>query len=153
MAERAALSKHNEDDAPGGSLQAACEAGNAYPAAAEIVLLEDDVMLRAAMALALQRHGLVVHALGAAEHVRRVLGENGAIVGIIMEIGLGGAGGEGRALLADVKKAWPGMAIVVLTGRPDLLLGHATGPHEAHLLKPCPMQRVVTTIRGLITTR
>ena len=149
MAERAALSQHNEGDAPERGRQAAWEDGDAYPAAPEIVLLEDDVMLRTAMALALQRYGLVVHAMGAAEQVRRMLGDNGAIAGIIMEIGLG----EGRALLTDVKQAWPRMAIVVLTGRPDLLLGYATGPREAHLLKPCPMPRVVTTIRGLIAKR
>ena len=116
------------------------------PAAPQILLLEDDIMLRAAMAVALQRHGLVVHAMGSAEQARRVLGNDATIVGIIMEIGLGDAG----AFLTDIKKAWPEMAIVVLTGRPDLLLGQATGPREAHLLKPCPMRRVVTTMRGLI---
>jgi len=151
LAERGALSQHNKDDARDRGWPAAWQDGDGCPAALEIVLLEDDVMLRAVMALALQRQGLVVHAMGAAEQVRRMLGDNAAIVGIIMEIGLGD--GEGLSFLNEVKKAWPRMAIVVLTGRPDLLLGHAMGPLETYLLKPCPMQRLVTTIRGLIAKR
>ena len=150
MAERAALSQHNQADAPDMGREAAGEDGvGDDPAGLEIVLLEDDAMLRAAMALALRRYGLVVHAMGSAEQARAVLGDNGAIVGIIIEIAVG----EGRAFLTDVKKAWPRIAIVVLTGRPDFLLGRAKDPHEAHLLKPCPMQRVVTTMRGLIARR
>jgi DNA-binding response OmpR family regulator len=151
MAECAALSQRNGDDAQERGRPVAWQDGDGCAAAAEIVLLEDDVMLRAYIALALQRQGLVVHAMGSAEQVRRVLGDNGAIVGIIMEIGL--ADGGGHAFLNEVKKAWPRLAIVVLTGRPDLLLGHAIGPLETYLLKPCPMQRLATTIRCLIAKR
>ena len=146
------LTHHNGDDDALRSWPGAPDDADPCPDGHEIVLLEDSVMLRAAMAMALRNDGFVVHAAGAAPHAMALLRTNISIVAVIMEIDLGAGGGESRALLTDFKSAWPRLAVIVLTGRPDLLLGHIAGPREAHLLKPCPMKRVIATVRGLIAT-
>lgn len=107
-------------------------------------------MLRMAITLALRRDGFIVHGAGTPAEALALLRGQPRIVAIIAELDLGRGDAEGVALLAQVRAEWPALAIIILTGRPGLLLGRSAGAREAHLLKPCPMVRLVATLRRLI---
>lgn len=116
----------------------------------ELLLVEDHPLLRAATALALRREDFVVHAAGGAAEALELLAAHPAVAAALLEIELGHGGPDGFAFAAAARALRPGLAIVFLTGRADLLVGRVPGAGEAHLVKPCPVAHVAETIRRMI---
>jgi DNA-binding response OmpR family regulator len=117
----------------------------------ELLLVEDHPLLRAAMALALRREGFAtVHAADGTAEGLALLAAHPMVAAALLEVELGPGQPDGFAFAAAASALRPGLGIVFLTGRADLLVGRARGEREAHLVKPCPMARVAATVRRMI---
>jgi two-component system cell cycle sensor histidine kinase/response regulator CckA len=116
----------------------------------ELLLVEDHPLLRAATALALRREGFAVHAAGGGPEALELLAAHPAVAVALLEIDLGPGGPDGFAFAAAACALRPGLGIVFLTGRADLLVGRVPGEREAHLVKPCPVGRVAETVRRMM---
>lgn len=65
------------------------------------------------------------------------------------DVDLGG-GMDGLALAAEVRRRWPGVGLVVMTGRPSNLDGRGHGPREVRLLKPFAPRLLAAAVNGLL---
>lgn len=117
---------------------------------ATILLIESHGLLRAATALGLQRQGFIVHSAAGVTDGLRLLHANPAIAVALLEIELGAPGPNGFAFVAAAALSRRDLGIVLLTGRADMLVGRKASLREVHLVKPCPLPRVVAAIRGLL---
>ncbi len=61
-----------------------------------------------------------------------------------------GAGMDGLALAREVRRRWPGVGVVYVTGRPSNLDGHALVARERFLTKPFALARLTAAVRDLM---
>ena len=61
-----------------------------------------------------------------------------------------GAGMDGLALVAEARRRWPDLGVVVMTGKPANLDGRRPDPREVCLHKPFSPPRLAAEVRGLL---
>lgn len=116
----------------------------------DVLVVEDEALLREAVAEGLQRAGLDVAAADAAEAalaaVARAAPRPPPV--LVTDIRLG-PGMDGLALAAAVCGRWPQVGVVFITGDPRALRGHACGARERCLFKPFAPAALAEMVRGL----
>jgi DNA-binding response OmpR family regulator len=116
----------------------------------DVLLVEDEPLVRAAAADALRDAGLVVAEAACAEQALAMgsaAEEPPAVV--VADLRLG-PGMDGLALGAEARRRWPGVGVVYATGYPDDLGGRPLGPRERYLVKPVAPGALLGAVRRLM---
>jgi CheY-like chemotaxis protein len=117
----------------------------------DVLLIEDDAVVRALLAELLDEAGLHV--------VERSDGENlfapdpgfaapPRVVVTDMDLGAGCHGG--LEVAEQARRRWPEVGVVFITGRPSNLNGHALGRRDRFLPKPFPAASLILAVAGLL---
>ena len=118
-----------------------------------VLVVEDEALIRELLVDALADAGLDVAAAADAEAALRVVGPAGEEVRppcvLVTDIDLG-RGMDGLALAAEMRCRWPGMGVVVMTGKPANLDGRSSDPREVRLFKPFALARLTTAVHDLM---
>lgn len=113
----------------------------------DVLVVEDEAMLREAIAERLGDEGLSVAEAEAAEEMVAVASRaDGPPPVVVTDIELG-PGMDGLALGAELRRRWPGIGIIYVTGRPSRLSGHALGTGERFLPKPFALAALTRAVR------
>ena len=119
----------------------------------DVLLVEDEALVREMLAEVLTDAGLDVAATSSAEGALRVAGEawdaSQPPQVLVTDVDLG-AGMDGVALVAEIRRRWPDLGVVVMTGRPSNLNGRDPDPDEICLHKPFRPHRLTTAVQDLM---
>ena len=120
----------------------------------DVLLVDDEALLRETLAEDLADAGLDIaeapDAEAALEAASAAAGEaDGPPRVLITDVNLG-HGMDGLALAAEVRRRWPEVGVVVMTGKPANLNGRASDPREVCLLKPFGPPRLAEAVRHLM---
>ena len=117
----------------------------------DVLLVEDEPLIRETLVEDLSDAGLDVMeapdaetALGAAGQAPR------PPCVLITDVNLG-AGMNGLALVAEVRRRWPEVGVIVITGRSSNLGGRGRDPREICLLKPFGTPRLAAAVHELMS--
>jgi len=117
--------------------------------ALQVALLEDDAMLRERILLpGLANFGFVVTGMETAAELERHLAVQRADI-VVLDVGLPDA--DGFTVARGLRARFPGMGIVMLTGRgetPDRVRGLSEGA-DAYLSKPVEIELLAATLHSL----
>ena len=116
----------------------------------DVLLVEDEPLVRATAAEALRDAGLVVAEAASSEQALAAgsaAEEPPAVV--VADLRLG-PGLDGLALGAEALRRWPGVGVVYVTGHPDDLDGRPLGPREHYLVKPVAPAALLRAVRRLM---
>ena len=119
----------------------------------DVLLVEDEPLVRELLAEDMADAGLDVAEAPSAEIALRVAdataqaGQPPRI--LVTDVDLG-AGMNGLALAREVRRRWPGVGVVYVTGRPSNLDGHALGARERFLPKPFALPRLTVAVHDLM---
>ena len=117
-----------------------------------IVIVDDDPFIREPLRIFLESHDLAVVEAGDGEQLRKLLGSvNIALV--LLDIGLPDT--DGLSLLPEIVNAYPGAAIVMLTGMADLevALECMRKGADDYLSKPVQFDEILLTVRKVLERR
>ncbi|HZF76898.1 MAG TPA: response regulator [Acetobacteraceae bacterium] len=114
----------------------------------DVLLVEDEELIREALAEELKDCGLAVQEAGNAEDALAMNGADRARV-LVTDVNLG-PGMDGIELAEEARRRWPGLRVVVMTGNPGNLDRLSPGLHRAALTKPFAIGRLVARVRGLV---
>ena len=119
----------------------------------DVLLVEDEAPLRETLAEGLAEAGLDVAEAPSAEIALWVAAAV-ALAGrpprvLVTDVNLG-RGMDGLALAAEVRRRWPAVGVVVMTGLAVNLDGRRPDPHEVCLLKPFGTIRLAAAVQGLM---
>lgn len=121
-------------------------------ASAEVVIVEDEDILRNELSFVLRHHGFRVAAYATAQELYRHLAVRSAGA-VILDIGL--VGEDGLSICTYLRRHDPHLGIVFLTARSlrdDRLRGLAAGA-DAYLVKPVEMQELILMLDRLLDRR
>lgn len=114
-----------------------------------IALVEDDLILRDRILVPnLRRAGFDVHPMSLAAELRDHLAKERVDIAVL-DVGL--PDGDGFSLTRDCRAAYPGMGILMLTGRQqaaDVVQG-LSGGADAYLTKPVSVEVLIATLDSL----
>jgi len=118
-----------------------------------VLLVEDEGSIREMLAEDLADAGLDVAEAPTAE-VALVIAAAAGQAGkppcvLVTDVNLGG-GMDGLALAAEMRRRWPGVGVVVMTGNPANLGGRPSDPREVCLRKPFGPPRLTTAVQELM---
>src|SRR5215210_1980664 len=118
-----------------------------------VLLPEDEALIREMLAEDLADAGLDVAEAPTAE-VALVVAAAAGQAGkppcvLVTDVDLG-RGMDGLALAAEVRRRWPDVGVVVMTGNPANLDGRRSDPREVRLFKPFAPTRLTTAVHGLM---
>lgn len=115
--------------------------------AGRLLLLEDDVDLRGALALVLRARGWEVTAVGAAGEAQQAIGEDPVDVAVV-DLGLPDR--SGPPLVEALREAFPDTRLVVFTGEEDPGVRRACREAGAddYLLKPVSGSDLADRLEG-----
>jgi CheY-like chemotaxis protein len=116
----------------------------------DVLLVEDEPLIREAEADALRDAGLVVAEAGTGEEALALLeiAADGASPVIVADLHLG-PGMDGLALGQQALRRWPDAGVIYATGHPDHLAGHLLGPRERYIVKPFASAALLHAVRRL----
>jgi CheY-like chemotaxis protein len=112
-----------------------------------ILLVEDEVFARLAMADALMAAGFQVIQAATADEALKVLHSTVEIDLVLTDIKMPGTL-DGCDLAKLIVANWPDIKVIILSGR--YIEALATTPADAFVAKPCLMPLLMTTIRRLL---
>lgn len=121
-------------------------------ASAEVVIVEDEDILRNELSFVLRHHGFRVAAYASAQDLYRHLAVRSAGA-VILDIGL--VGEDGLSICTYLRRHDPHLGIAFLTARglrDDRLRGLAAGA-DAYLVKPVEMQELILILDRLLDRR
>ncbi|WP_396268590.1 response regulator transcription factor [Ideonella sp.] len=121
-------------------------------ASAEVVIVEDEDILRNELSFVLRHHGFRVAAYASAQELYRHLAVRSAGA-VILDIGL--VGEDGLSICTYLRRHDPHLGIAFLTARSlrdDRLRGLAAGA-DAYLVKPVEMQELILILDRLLDRR
>jgi DNA-binding response OmpR family regulator len=101
----------------------------------DVLLVEDDEVLRATLAEALADEGIHVTDVSGPNAALDIPDASGPPTMLITDVNLGVAM-DGFALAAAARQRWPAIRIIVMSGRPENLNGHQLHPSDRFLPKP-----------------
>ena len=116
----------------------------------DVLLVEDEPLIREMLAEDLADAGLDVIEAPSAEAALGAAGRaNQPPRVLVTDVNLG-AGMDGIALAEEARRRWPGVGIVVMTGKPSNVGGRRPDPREVCLLKPFGPPRLAAAVRDLM---
>ncbi len=117
----------------------------------DVLLVDDETLVRETLAEDLADAGLdVADAPDAEAALGAATGAPGGPPRVLVtDVNLGG-GMDGLALAAEVRRRWPEVGVVVMTGKPVNLNGRRPDPREVCLLKPFGPPRLAAAVRHLL---
>jgi DNA-binding response OmpR family regulator len=119
----------------------------------DVLLVEDDASIRAMLAEDLADTGLRVSEAPSAEAALDVAGAAGGARHppwvLVTDVALG-PGMDGLALAAEVRRRWPEVGVVVMTGNPAKLGERRPDSREICLAKPFGPPRLAAAVHGLM---
>ena len=119
----------------------------------DVLLVEDEGLIREMLAQHLADAGLDVAEAPTAEValvVAAAAGQAGKPPRVLVtDVNLG-RGMDGLALATEVRRRWPEVGVVVMTGNPANLNGRRPGPREVRLFKPFGPHVLTTTVNELL---
>jgi CheY-like chemotaxis protein len=127
------------------------------PNAMDVLVVEDNPLLRQDLVESLQDAGLAVAEAPSAEAAFDLASAEGPPAVLVTDLKLVGAGGlaagnaGGFALAAIVRRRWPEVGVLYITGHPEYLIDHRLGPRERRLRKPFSSTRMVHAVRVLMS--
>jgi CheY-like chemotaxis protein len=113
-----------------------------------VLIVEDDVLIRMAMASQLHDAGFdVVEAMSAADAIR-ILEKDTSIDALVSDISMPGAM-DGISLVHSVHDRWPAIKLIVASGSSNATSSDLpTGCR--YLAKPYEVRQLIATLRGLV---
>ncbi len=120
----------------------------------DVLVVEDDLLVRESTAAALREAGFSVAEAASAEE-GLALAESaagGPPPVVVADLHLG-PGMHGLALGTEARKRWPEVGVVYATGHPDELDGRLLGPRERYVVKPFAPGALLGAVRRLMPTR
>jgi DNA-binding NtrC family response regulator len=117
----------------------------------DVLLAEDDALVREALAETLTDAGLIVAAAASAEDALRIAEAEPAPPPsvLVTDVDLG-AGMDGHALAGACRRRWPALAVVVISGEPDNFRARDPGPRGVFLAKPLRPAQLVRQVLGWV---
>ena len=118
----------------------------------DVLLVEDEPLVRELLAEGLAEASLRVAEAPSAEAALGAVAAGEACRPprvVVTDVDLG-AGMDGLALAAEARRRWPGVGVVVMTGRPSNLDGRRPDPGEVHLHKPFGPSRLTVAVHDLM---
>ena len=116
----------------------------------KLLVVDDDEIVLEALLCALEDAGFqVVPAMTGEDAV--TLARHCAPDVVVTDLDLG-AGMNGLRLAVELRRRWPGLPIVYISGRPWLVQERALGDREVFLAKPFRLQELLGGIR-VVSTR
>lgn len=100
-----------------------------------LLLVEDDPLVRLTVAMLMEDYGFRVSQAATAEEAISAMESGLEAPVLVTDVDLG-AGLSGPQLVDHLRKQWPDLPVVFITGRPASLGSRPAGPHEAMLPKP-----------------
>jgi len=116
-----------------------------------VLLVEDEWLIREMLAEALADAGFDVTEAPSAEVSLEAAaaGQAGQPPCVLVgDVDLG-RGKDGLALATAVRRRWPDVGVVAMTGNPGNLDGRRSDPREVRMFKPFAPLRLTTAVRGL----
>ena len=120
----------------------------------DVLLVEDETLVRETLAEDLAGAGLdVAEAPSAEAALARTATEAGQPPSVIVtDVDLG-AGMDGLTFVAEARRRWPEVGVVVMTGNPANLNARRPDPREVCLRKPFAPRRLAAAVRALMAAR
>lgn len=118
----------------------------------DILVVEDEPLIREAVARDLREAGFRVGEAATAEAALALAEEAAATSGqpFVVVTGLHlGPGLDGLALGAEVLRRWPEVGVVYMTCHPDTFDGRLLGPREHYVVKPVVHETLRHAVRRL----
>jgi DNA-binding response OmpR family regulator len=121
----------------------------------DVLLVEDEPLVGCMLATELEHAARlsVAHAITAEEALGALMrpGRCGAALPpvLVTDIALG-SGMDGLALADEVRRRWPEVGVVFITGRQPIMRGRSFGPRERLLLKPFALGALTHAVRDLM---
>ena len=119
----------------------------------DVLVVEDEPLVREAAACVLREAGLRVAEAATAEAALALAEEAAAAGGpppvVVTGLHLG-PGLDGLALGTEVLRVWPEVGMVYITCRPDALDGRMLGPREHYIVKPVAPATLLHAVRRLM---
>ncbi len=113
----------------------------------QLILVEDDVVIRNVAVEFLQEHGYEVVGAATAEDAMQRLTHAPAPLLAVTDIELG-EGRSGLELADWMHERWPALNVIFASGRLDRLKGRAPDPRETCLCKPFRLNTLVQLVRS-----
>ena len=116
----------------------------------KLLVVDDDEIVLEALLCALEDAGFqVVPAMNGEDAV--TLARHAAPDVVVTDLDLG-TGMNGLRLACELRRRWPGLPIIYISGRPWLIHEHALGELEIFLAKPFRLQELLGGI-SVVSTR
>ena len=116
----------------------------------DVLLVEDDELIREVLGADLSEAGLSVVATPTAEEALRAAGDEAQPPAVLVtDVNLG-PGMDGLTLAAQARRRWPSLGVVVMTGDPRNLIHHPDVARERVLLKPFVPERLLAEVNTLL---
>lgn len=116
----------------------------------DVLVVEDEALVRAIVAEDLADDGLAVAEATSAESALALTDAAGAPDVVVTDVNLGRGGMDGLALAEEVRRRWPEAGVVIMTGNPAYVADRTFGPQERFLSKPFGARRLVSAVRELL---
>ena len=113
----------------------------------DVVVLDDEPLIRDLCIQVLSDAGFIVLGAGTAGAALSVLTEPGARLLLADKVL---TGEDGYVLAREAMRRWPGLRVVYTSGHPQGLRDICPGPHERVLPKPFRASELVGVVRELI---
>ena len=118
-------------------------------ARARILLVEDEELIRTAVAEVLEEEGFVVTEAGSGDAALEILRRVDGFDLLLTDVHMPGAI-DGIRLAQETRTIHPHLPVLFVTGRPDVMASVPSGKGTAFLRKPYSLHEVVVTLRGLL---
>jgi two-component system cell cycle sensor histidine kinase/response regulator CckA len=120
-----------------------------WPAAAPLLLVEDEVALRRLAERALTRAGHEVLAAESAEAALDLLAGGGAPAALVSDVSMPGM--DGLALARELRRRWPGLPVVLLSGYAPGTIGRDLGAEGIRFLaKPYAPAELCAVVEAVV---
>lgn len=116
----------------------------------DVLLVEDDDLVRLCLGIALGDAGLSVVAAADAGRALELAAADGAPAVLVADVVLG-RGMDGPALVAVARRRWPGLGVVLMSGAN--VAAPALGPNDRFLRKPFDLTALVRLVARLAAGR
>ncbi|MBL8879898.1 MAG: transporter substrate-binding domain-containing protein [Phycisphaerales bacterium] len=118
--------------------------------AGEILVVDDNDVVREMMLLGLRRAGYVVHVAATPEAAIEIFSRTSRLSGAVVDVNL--ERGSGFEVLGQLRQANPSLAVIIVTGGDDIEVRRrlAGDPRALFLQKPFTLQELVAALRKLL---
>ena len=115
----------------------------------DVLVVEDEALVREIVTEGLADDGLAVAEAGSAEDALVLTQAAGPPDVVVTDVNLG-QGMDGLRFAEEVHRRWPHAGVVIMTGNPSYVGDRALGPQERFLAKPFGNARLVSAVRELM---